>query len=190
MKFYKPSKKLKEQNSFDNNSEDVDQLARLSIRQVKHSDLLSLEWEGEFSHYRRLFHDVYQSSLRGTALMWIAELPVAGVIGQVFVQLMSERMELADGWNRAYIFSFRVRTPYRSKGVGSRLLSALEDDLRSRGYQWAVLNVNQDNTAARKFYERWGYRVVGEEEGRWAYIDQNGIKQNVHEPAWRMEKHL
>jgi hypothetical protein len=59
------------------------------IRQVTYNDLPALEWSGKYTHFRRLYKDIYESSLRGEAILWILELPEAGVIGQLFVQLIS-----------------------------------------------------------------------------------------------------
>jgi ribosomal protein S18 acetylase RimI-like enzyme len=54
----------------------------------------------------------------------------------------------------------------------------------------ATLNVGQDNPAARRLYERRGYRVVGAEPGVWQYVDHDGFVRTIDEPAWRMEKKL
>jgi ribosomal protein S18 acetylase RimI-like enzyme len=123
-------------------------------------------------------------------VLWVADLAPTGVIGQVFVQLDSARKELADGQTRAYVYGFRVRPIYRSQGVGALMLETLERDLLNRGYRLSTLNVGRENPRARGFYERYGYRVVGDEPGRWSYLDDQGKRQEVHEPAWRMEKRL
>ncbi len=160
------------------------------VRQLIHSDLPALEWEGQYTHFRRLYADAYQRALQDRAVLWVAELPGAGVIGQLFVQLISPRWELADGRSRAYLYSFRIRPEFRGAGVGSRLLEEAEQDLRRRGFREATLNVGRENGAARKLYERHGYRVAGEEPGRWTYVDEHGQRRQVHEPAWRMRKRL
>jgi len=67
---------------------------------------------------------------------------------------------------------------------------AAEKDLRHKGFRVVTLNVAKTNQAARRFYERLGYTVVGDDPGRWSYIDQYGERQDVHEPAWRMEKEV
>jgi ribosomal protein S18 acetylase RimI-like enzyme len=161
----------------------------LKIRSAVEEDLPALEWDGEYRHFRRLYRDIFRSAQRGEAILWVAELE-GQVIGQLFVQLSSGRPELADGLQRAYIYGFRVRTVYRDKGVGTRMMQAAEADLIQRGYQVVTLNVNRDNPGARRLYERLGYRVVAAEEGRWSYIDDRGIRREVHEPAWRMVKRL
>ena len=164
--------------------------SRLQVRQVTQQDLLALEWDGEYRHFRRLYLDIYHSACQGRAVLWVADLDPAGVIGQVFVQLDRARKELADGSARAYVYGFRVRPVYRSLGVGGQMLLTLEDDLVRRSFRLATLNVGRQNLQARRFYERYGYQVVANEAGRWSYIDDQGKRQEVHEPAWRMEKLL
>jgi ribosomal protein S18 acetylase RimI-like enzyme len=163
-------------------------LSDVRIRALTREDLPALEWEGEFTHFRRLYQDIYQSSRRGEAVLWVAELNPVGVIGQLFVQLNSARSELADGASRAYIYGFRIRAEYRNQGLGTLMLEVTERDLVKRGYRWAVLNVNRDNPDARRLYERLGYKIVAVEAGRWTYLDENGVRREVNEPAWRMEK--
>jgi len=161
---------------------------QITIRTASGSDLPALEWNGEYSHFRLLYQDIYHSSLRGEAIMWLADLPGIGVIGQLFVQLTSGREELADGSHRAYIYGFRVQTYYRGQGIGTQMLAIAEADLRQRGYGIVSLNVARDNQQARQLYERHGYRVVSAEPGRWTYLDEFGNRRQVIEPAWRMEK--
>ena len=133
----------------------------LQIRVATQEDLPFLEWNGEFVHYRRLYAEVYKLMIRGEALMWIADLSQDGLIGQAFVSLKSGRVDLADGQKRAYIYSFRVKSAYRGMGVGTRLLSVIEEDLIGRGFEWASLNVAKDNDSAQRLYERLGYHVIG-----------------------------
>lgn len=165
-------------------------LSLLNIRTATQADLPALEWGGEYTHFRRLYEDIYRSSQRGEAVLWVAELDERGVIGQLFVQLTSARPELADGVRRAYVYGFRVQTAYQNVGIGTRMMAASEADLVGRGFRLVTLNVNRDNPGARRLYERLGYRVVASEEGRWSYIDDQGRRREVHEPAWRMEKEL
>ena len=168
----------------------IEGIEQIIIRHPTQADLLALEWNGMYTHFRRLYQEIYDSSLRGEAILWILELPEAGVIGQLFVQLISSRKELADGSQRAYIYAFRIQPDYRGYGLGGRLLSAVENDLRERNFRIAVLNVARDNEAARLFYHRRGYEVVAAEPGQWSYLDNLGRRCWVDEPAWRMEKML
>jgi ribosomal protein S18 acetylase RimI-like enzyme len=165
-------------------------LTQVIIRQITEKDLPALEWGGEYAHFRRLYAEIYQGVLKGRAVMWAAEIPEVGLVGQMFVQLNSSRKELANGSSRAYIYSFRIQSFYRDKGIGTLMLQTVEADLEKRGFQSVTLNVGIDNPGARRLYERRGYRVITSEPGHWSYQDEKGISHEVVEPAWRMEKQL
>lgn len=173
-----------------NQASKTDWLGRISIRQAAQTDLAALEWDGEYTHFRKLYQEIYQSTCRGKALMWLVDLPGEEIIGQIFVQLESSRSELANGRNRAYVYGFRVKSAYQGEGIGTMLLKTVEEDLRSRKYEWITLNVSRTNLGARRFYERLGYHVVAADPGQWTYIDDQGRKRQVIEPAWRMLKRL
>lgn len=165
-------------------------LSKVVIRLMREEDLPALEWDGEYSHFRNVFLQAWQRFQNGLSVLWVAELPGVGLIGQVFIQLICNRHELADGATRAYLYSFRVRPAYRGQGLGSRILQTVENDLRQRGFRYVTLNVGKENQQAQKMYKRHGYRVVAHEPGNWSYIDEKGCLIEMHEPAWRMEKKL
>jgi ribosomal protein S18 acetylase RimI-like enzyme len=175
-------------------------LDQVTIRQLKHEDLPSLEWEGEFTHFRRVYTDAFERARSGRSVLWIAEFtglyPIPdsrltnNIIGQLFVQLTCDRPELADGIHKGYIYAFRVRPFFRAGGLGTRMLKTAETDLKQRGFTAATLNVAQVNRDARRLYERLGYHVVASDPGRWSYPDEKGYWRFVEEPAWRMEKAL
>lgn len=160
------------------------------IRPLVPDDLSALEWDGEFTHFRRLYQETYQAVRDGKALMWVAELDGKGIVGQLFVQLNSARSELANGKSRAYVYGFRVKPVYQGAGIGTLLLQTVERDLIQRNYEWVILNVGRNNWPARRFYSRLGYQVVAADPGLWSYFDDQGIKRQVSEPAWRMSKRL
>ncbi len=160
------------------------------IRQANKDDLIRLEWDGEYTHFRRLYADTYTMVEQGKAVIWIAEADGNGLMGQCFVSLKGNRPELADGVIRAYIYGFRIRPEHRNLGVGTQIMYTVEQDLWKRGFRQITLNVGKDNHGARRFYDRLGYDVVGSDPGRWSYIDDKGKRRDMHEPAWRMLKNL
>lgn len=165
-------------------------ISQIQIRHLREQDLPGLEWDGEFTHFRRLFSDAWQRMDRGLAVHWVIDLPGVGILGQVFIQLICDRPELADGVRRAYLFSFRIRESYRNQGLGTLLLKKVEDDLRARYFHSVTLNVAKDNYAAQRLYQRHGYFIVAHEPGIWSYPDADGVWHKMVEPAWRMEKFL
>ncbi len=164
-------------------------LEKIQIRALKQAELPKLEWEGEYIHFRPMFERAYRRTESGEALIWVAAFEQK-LMGQVFVQLRSGRNEWIDGHTRAYLYAVRVRPEYRNLSLGSRLMYVAENDLIWRGYRFATLNVARENSGGIRFYERLGYKIMGEEEGRWSYTDHLGQTHLVHEPAWRMEKEL
>ncbi len=165
-------------------------MKQVFIRQAKKDDLIDLEWDGEYTHFRRLYADAYCMVEQGKGMIWIAEADGDGLIGQCFVSLKGGRPELADGVSRAYIYGFRVRPQYRNNGIGTRIMYTIEQDLWKRGFRQVTLNVGKDNEDARRFYDRLGYQVTGSDPGQRYYIDEKGKRRDMHEPAWRMVKSL
>ncbi len=153
----------------ENNAKEI-----IIIRPLRKADLPALEWEGEYLHFRRVFQDVYQRIEKGMVKCWVALTQDNQMIGQVFLQLVSDRKELADGWKRAYLYSLRVKPAWRNRGIGSKILSVLEDDLLRMNYFSLTLNVARDNEGAIRLYERLGFKIVGREDGVWSYPDHNG----------------
>ena len=168
----------------------VNSLAQVRVRKANRQDLLRMEWGGELIHFRRIFHDAYVHMQSGTGLIWVAELPIYGLVGQLIISLRSSRSDLSDGRMRAYLYGFRVKPEFRSQGIGSLMMETVENDLAERGYGLITLNVAQENLNAWKLYENLGYIVVAADEGEWSYHDHTGKRIDVHEPAWRMEKLL
>lgn len=165
-------------------------MSQVFIRQANKDDLPDLEWKGEYTHFRRLYADTYTMVEQAKAIIWIAETDGNGLVGQCFVSLKGNRPELADGEVRAYVYGFRIQPQFRNQGIGTRMMHVIEDDLRQRGFRQITLNVGQDNLDARRFYDRLGYIIIASDPGRWSYIDDQGKRRDVVEPAWRMVKDL
>jgi len=60
--------------------------------------------------------------------------------------------------------SIAVVPSQRSRGLGRELIEALIEDAREAGYAQVSLSVEQDSPAVG-FYERYGFDVVGEQDG-------------------------
>jgi ribosomal protein S18 acetylase RimI-like enzyme len=58
---------------------------------------------------------------------------------------------------QGFIAYMAVEPSARRYGIGSRLLSAAENEARRRGLPYMGLMVTDDNAAAREMYERAGY---------------------------------
>jgi len=63
--------------------------------------------------------------------------------------------------DEAHVTTFAVDPAWRRRGVGERLLLALLDVSVARQAREATLEVRLSNTAARRLYEKYGFRPVG-----------------------------
>jgi ribosomal protein S18 acetylase RimI-like enzyme len=167
-----------------------DWLDQVIIRRLRQADLPDLEWDGEYTRFRKLYQNAFERSQVGQSVLWVAEHQGRGVVGQLFLQLDSDVNELADGSTRAYLYAFRIRPEYRCEGLGSFMMDLAESDLIKRSFKIITLNVTQDNKDAIRLYERRGYHITGPDAGHWSYPDHEGVWQTVNEPSWRMEKQL
>jgi ribosomal protein S18 acetylase RimI-like enzyme len=164
-------------------------LSPLQIRRVKQSDLPALEWEGQFTHFRKVYQHAFEEAQRGDRVLLVAESD-GKLIGQIFIHLNPRNLGTNVSVPTAYLHSFRVRSAYRNVGVGSKLLSHAEEVMRQMGIQLAVIAVSKSNPRALGFYQKWGFSVFREDAGRWSYLDHLGRLRDVHDPSYLLQKAL
>jgi GNAT superfamily N-acetyltransferase len=159
------------------------------FRFANKTDLPKLEWYGQYSHFRNLFARAFREQLKGRRLMLVADCNNFP-IGHIFVSLRSANRAIADGEQRAYLYSLRVMELFRGHGIGTRLILEAEAILRERGILWTTIAVAKDNSRARRLYERLGYNIFADDIGQWSYIDHRGESRFVNEPCWILEKQI
>jgi ribosomal protein S18 acetylase RimI-like enzyme len=167
-----------------------DWLSKVVVRHAREDDLPAIEWGEAYREFRNVYAEAYRRMTKGLAVMWLAELPDWGLVGQAFVQLKSNDRKMADGRRRAYVHSFRVRPAWQGRGLGSNIMQVVEDDLLQRGFREVTLNVAKDNPGALRLYQRLGYEVIAEIPGKWSYYDPNGVLRHIREPGYRLMKGL
>jgi hypothetical protein len=84
----------------------------------------------------------------------------------------------------------RVLEPFQNRGVGVRLMRALDEAAASLGHCELELSVEQDNPRARAFYERLGWRLAGERRESCDHTtpQDRSVAQDLRE--WVMTKRL
>ena len=65
----------------------------------------------------------------------------------------------------SHLFLLAVEPKMQRTGIGAALLAWLEKSCRTAGMRHIRIEVRASNEKARKFYERSGFRVVGQETG-------------------------
>ncbi|MDP3790889.1 MAG: GNAT family N-acetyltransferase [Candidatus Omnitrophota bacterium] len=96
--------------------------------------------------------------------------------------LMSEKIIRDFSGRDCYLSNVAVYPEYRSLGLGSKLLGAIEEEVKSAGKNRIVLHADAKNHGAIRLYERLGYRI--EEKSptlkiRNKYFDYLIIKKNL-----------
>ncbi len=62
----------------------------------------------------------------------------------------------------------------RGRGLGTRLIAAMEDCTRCRNLHWGILGVEDNNPRARALYERLGYREFRRSPESWGVTRDDG----------------
>ena len=71
--------------------------------------------------------------------------------------------------DRTPSLAISVLKEYRGKGIGTRLLQALLESLKSKGYERVSLAVQKENYAVR-MYEHAGFRTISENEEEYIMV--------------------
>ncbi|GAB4323002.1 MAG: GNAT family N-acetyltransferase [Phototrophicales bacterium] len=159
------------------------------MRQATANDLPKLEWYGQYRHYRNLFRRTYEEQLKGRRSMLLADLD-GFPVGYIFIQWLANNKRIADGKTRAYLYSFRVMNILQGRGLGTHIMRHTESMMIQQGYSWAIIAVAKENHGALRLYQRLGYHIFADDPGQWSYEDHKGIRRNVNEPCWILEKNL
>ena len=124
---------------------------------------------------------------KGLQWRWTPERVTASIRARnvnVLVARVHERIVgfaiMRYGDDIAHLDLLAVAPPYQRGGVGSRLLEWLEKCAMVAGIFRIDLEVRTNNTAAHRFYERWGYRKL---------VHLPGYYQGV-EDGFRMSRNL
>jgi len=103
----------------------------------------------------RSLDDFFDGRLTGPTLL-IAEDTAGDRLGFVFLE---RAIDYFNGEPHGHIGMIAVTERAEGSGAGAALMHAAEQWARVNGYSRLTLNVFDDNTRARKLYEREGYRV-------------------------------
>ena len=90
------------------------------------------------------------------------------VVGAVWVRISDGYGHLDD---KTPSFAISLYKEYRGQGIGTALMKAMLELLRSKGYKKASLGVNKENYALR-MYQNLGFEIIGDgaDETEWLMI--------------------
>lgn len=93
------------------------------------------------------------------------------VVGAVWTRIMDDFGHI-DGQTPSLAIS--LLPEYRGKGTGSRLLSAMLELLRQKGYSRVSLSVQKENRAALRLYLKHGFLPVRESGEEYVMVAELG----------------
>lgn len=96
----------------------------------------------------------------GSAVLHVAEDDAGELAGYAMVRLSGGWSQLATPEAMAELESLSISRAHRGRGLGSRLVAAVHDDLRDRGIELLTLAVFAGNEPAARLYARFGMRPV------------------------------
>ncbi|MFJ8888817.1 GNAT family N-acetyltransferase [Streptomyces sp. NPDC102402] len=131
----------------------------LTVRDLVHSDLASCGWAGSARHLDRVAEQLDRRAHGDVDYLAVcarADIPIAK--GGVDYRAK-------DGVGT--LWQLAVHPALQSCGVGTVLIEAAEQRIRSRGLRQAELGVEEDNARARALYERLGYHAYDRQPDAW-----------------------
>lgn len=88
-----------------------------------------------------------------------------------------------------HLYALAVEPRSQNRGIGSTLIRAVEEEAQKRGLGGVYLGVANDNTNARRLYERLGYIEEGRPfVSRWTWRGNDGSVREVVELVHRLFK--
>lgn len=131
----------------------------IGVREMTHGDLADCGWSGSPTHLTAVAKEL-DLAARGRADYLVACPPSGLPVGKGGITY-----QLAPG--SATIWQLAVHPALQGLGIGTLLISALEDRIRERGCRFAEIRVEVANTRARRLYERLGYMAFAEVPDSW-----------------------
>ena len=142
-------------------AEDIDSLMPLWMGMVEHHrEVAGAEWPVRAAADAwRIRQAEYRGWLAdGSGTLFIAAAGSSPPVGYAMLQVHPPGATWDLGAQVGEVESLSVAVGARSAGVGTRLLAACRDQLRSRGIVYWSVAVVEANDAAVRLYEREGFR--------------------------------
>ena len=105
--------------------------------------------------------ELYDDDEQAWVLMALADGRVVGVVSLSLTTGADARVPAED---TVYLWQMFVHPDWQGSGLAGALLDLLLEEARRRGYRRIVLWAAAGATQARRFYEREGFELTGEED--------------------------
>lgn len=93
---------------------------------------------------------------KGIHEFWVVEYENS-LIGELHIAWNSEDKEEADGIKRAYVFSYRIKSDYQGKRLGSKLMKKVLERIVENNFIEATIGVDSNELDLKRMYNHWGF---------------------------------
>jgi ribosomal protein S18 acetylase RimI-like enzyme len=132
---------------------------RLSFRDLEAADLSDLNWSGGPDHIRAVAAAL-EASYAAEVVLLVGSLPNDRLIAMGGVDFRTSD-------DAGSIWMLAVHERFQSLGVGTQLITALQQKIIDHGRPMARMLVEHDNPRARALYQRLGYSEAGAALDSW-----------------------
>ncbi|MBS7607280.1 GNAT family N-acetyltransferase [Candidatus Bathyarchaeota archaeon] len=126
------------------------------VRRARLSDLESI--------YRIEVECFGEDAFPKSYIRWFIEensfITLVALLDDKIIGFIAGLLEVFMGRRAGHVYSIDVKPEYRGRGVGSRLLEAIEDELRRCGAEICYLEARVDNVVALNLYFKHDYRII------------------------------
>lgn len=157
-------------------------LENLAISDLTLADLPSIKWSGDTAHLENI-----RSLLERTSSGAIAYLALRNASGQ---PLAIGSIDYTKKPDAGRLWQLVTKPSLRNRGLGTHLISSLEQHIRQHGRSRAELAVEDDNPRALSLYERLGYQTSGHEQHSWQQTSNSGHPYTHHAQVTLLGKNL
>ncbi len=77
--------------------------------------------------------------------------------------------------DECHLLNMAVRPDYRRYGIATMLLKNIIEKLRDSGCRFFFLEVRESNYAARRLYEKFGFKIIDLRKNYYVYPDDNAV---------------
>jgi len=77
--------------------------------------------------------------------------------------------------SEGHILNLAVHPDFRRRGIATVLVEEVLNGLREKGCKFSFLEVRASNIGAKKFYERFGFRVVGVRRNYYTFPNEDAF---------------
>lgn len=154
----------------------------LSVRDLRHADLVSCTWAGSDHHLAGVARQLERARA--------GDVDYLAVCTRADIPIAKGGVDYRAQEGAGTLWQLAVHPALQSCGIGTVLVEAAEQRIRARGLRRAELGVEERNPRARALYERLGYIAYDRRPDSWDEQTPDGTLRRYETMCTLMRKNL